>query len=171
MPALNTLLSPRLVNLGGFLVCLGAMIAALYFQHVDGLEPCPLCIFQRIGVTVAGVFFLLAFLHNPAALGQRIYAALAGLGSVGGGLVAMRHVWLQGLPPEEVPACGPGLDYMLDVFPMADVLSMVLKGSGECAELDWSLLGLSMPAWVLLMCIGLTGLVLFQLFRPYKTTD
>jgi disulfide bond formation protein DsbB len=60
---------------------------------------------------------------------------------------------------------------MLDVFPMADVLSMVLKGSGECAELDWSLLGLSMPAWVLLMCIGLTGLVLFQLFRPYKTTN
>src|SRR5690606_39819115 len=85
---------------------LGAMIAALYFQHVDGLEPCPLCIFQRIGVTVAGVLFLLAFLHTPAALGQRIYAALAGLGSVGGGLVAMRHVWLQGLPPEEVPACG-----------------------------------------------------------------
>lgn len=171
MSVLNTLLTPRLVNLGGFLVCLGAMIAALYLQHVDGLEPCPLCIFQRIGVTWAGLFFLAAFLHNPAATGQRVYAVLAGLGSIGAGLVATRHVWLQNLPPDQVPACGPGLDYMLDVFPMTDVLSMVLSGSGECAELDWSLLGLSMPAWVLLMSIGLTGVAVFQFFRPCKATD
>ncbi|MDF1779683.1 MAG: disulfide bond formation protein B [Alcanivoracaceae bacterium] len=168
MPTLNTLLAPRLVTLAGFLICAGAMAAALYIQHVDGLEPCPLCIFQRVGVTVAGLFFLLAFAHNPGALGQRIYAALAGAGAIGGAIVAGRHVWLQHLPPDEIPDCGPGLDYMLDVFPMQDVIGLVLHGSGECAELSWQFLGLSMPAWVLVLCVGLTAMVLFQLFRPYR---
>ena len=117
---------------------------------------------------MAGLFFLLASAHNPGALGQRIYAALAGAGAIGGAIVAGRHVWLQHLPPDEIPDCGPGLDYMLDVFPMQDVIGLVLHGSGECAELSWQFLGLSMPAWVLVLCVGLTAMVLFQLFRPYR---
>ena len=64
--------------------------------------------------------------------------------------VASRHVWLQNLPSDQVPGCGPGLDFMLSTFPLAEVLEMVLSGSGECANVDWSFLSLSMPSWVII---------------------
>ncbi|PKM22647.1 MAG: disulfide bond formation protein B [Gammaproteobacteria bacterium HGW-Gammaproteobacteria-14] len=161
------LLAPRMLNLFAFLACVVAMAGALYLEHVEGLDPCPLCIFQRVGVIAAGLFFLLALIHNPAALGQRIYAALAAIGAIGGGAVAARHVWLQSLPADQVPACGPALDYMMDVFPMGEVLRMVFTGSGECAEIDWLFLGISLPAWSLLVFIGLSATALFQLFRRH----
>jgi disulfide bond formation protein DsbB len=161
------LFAPRMLNLFAFLACVVAMAGALYLEHVEGLDPCPLCIFQRVGVIVAGLFFLLALIHNPAALGQRIYAALAAIGAIGGAAVAARHVWLQSLPADQVPACGPALDYMLDVFPMSEVVRMVFTGSGECAEIDWLFLGISLPAWSLLVFIGLSATALFQLFRRH----
>jgi disulfide bond formation protein DsbB len=102
-----------------------------------------------------GVIFLVAALHAPVTAATYIYAVLIGLAAMGGAGVAGRHVWLQNLPPDKVPACGPGLDFMLDAFPLAEVLQMVLSGSGECAEVSWSLLGLSMPAWLLVAFAGL----------------
>jgi disulfide bond formation protein DsbB len=131
------------------------MIFALYAQHGLLLEPCPLCIFQRVAVMALGVIFLVAALHAPVTAATYIYALLIGLAAMGGAGVAGRHVWLQNLPPDKVPACGPGLDFMLDAFPLAEVLQMVLSGSGECAEVSWSLLGLSMPAWLLVAFAGL----------------
>ena len=163
----HPLLTPRLLNLAGFLACVGAMAAALWLQYVVDLDPCPLCTFQRLGVIAAGVFFLLAFLHNPGAVGQRLYNALAGLSAIAGGGVALRHIWLQGLPEDEVPACGPGLDYMLDVFPLRDALQMVFSGSGECAEIDWTFLGMTIPQLALLSFVGLLGIALVQIFRRY----
>lgn len=161
------MLAPRMLNLAGLLACIGAMLAVLYLQHYQGLAPCPLCVFQRVGVIVAGLFFFLALVHNPARVGQRIYAALAGVGIIGGGFVAARHVWLQNLPADKVPDCGPGLDYMLDVFPMQDVINMVLHGSGECADIDWLLFGISLPGWSLIMFVGLGALVALQLLRSF----
>lgn len=162
------LLASRTINLLGFLGCVLAMLGALYLQYAEDLEPCPLCVFQRVGVIAAGLFFLLAALHNPGSAGQRTYGILAGLGAIGGGIVAARHIWLQNLPADEVPACGPGLDYMLDVFPMRDVLSMVFSGSGECAEIDWTFLGITIPQMALLTFLGLLALALFQVFRRYR---
>lgn len=159
--------SSRLVNLLAFAGCALAILAALFLQHVQGLEPCPLCILQRIGVIAAGLVFLAAGLHNPGAIGQRIYAALAGLASIAGGAVAIRHLWLQSLPPDQVPACAPNLDYMLDVFPLQEVLATILRGSGECAAESWRLLGLTIPGWTLLVFIGLLGISLVQLFRRH----
>jgi protein dithiol:quinone oxidoreductase len=167
MTLIARLLAPRMLNLLAFLACVVAMAGALYLEHFQGLDPCPLCIFQRVAVIFAGLFFLLALIHNPGALGQRIYAVLAGIGALGGVGVAGRHVWLQSLPPDQVPACGPALDYMLEVFPMNEVLSMVLTGSGECATIDWVFLGLSLPAWSLVVFIGLSAVALFQLFRRH----
>jgi len=134
---------------------------ALFAQYGLGLEPCPMCIFQRVGVFALGIVFLLAALHNPGTVGARVYAALLLLAGGGAGFVAGRHVWLQNLPADQVPACGPGLDFMLESFPVLEVFQMVLTGSGECAEVDWSLLGLSMPAWVLLAVsvVTLAGMV------------
>ncbi len=158
--------APRQLNLLALLACLAAMAGALYLQHVDGLEPCPLCIFQRVGVIAAAVVLLVAALHGPKGVGVRIYGLLTALAAIGGGAVAIRHIWLQNLPPDQVPACGPGLEYMLDVFPLQNVLQQVLAGSGECAEMDWSFLGLSLPAWSLVVFAGLLVVALIQLFRP-----
>jgi disulfide bond formation protein DsbB len=128
---------------------------ALYAQHILLLDPCPLCVLQRVAVILLGLVLLVAALHDPVGWGRRVYAALVLLAAGGGLAVAGWHWRLQNLPPSEVPACGPGLDYMLDNFPLAEALSMVFKGSGECAEVAWSFLGLSMPAWVVVWMLGL----------------
>jgi disulfide bond formation protein DsbB len=89
-------------------------------------------------------------LHNPKRLGTKIYAALITLFSLSGVGVASRHIWIQHLPKDEVPACGPGLDYMLENFPFADVLKEVMHGSGECAAKGWTFLTLGIPEWTLI---------------------
>jgi protein dithiol:quinone oxidoreductase len=133
----------------GAVLCAGLMAYALYAQHVLGLEPCPLCIFQRIAVIACGVVFALAAIHNPGRAGAIAYSVLGFAVASAGAGVAIRHVWLQSLPPSEVPACGPGLNYMMETLPFTEVLSKVFLGSGECAAADWGVLGLSMPAWTL----------------------
>jgi len=148
-------LSNRQANALGALACAGLMAYALFAQEFLDLAPCPLCVFQRVGVIAVGVIFLLAAVHGPARTGRKIYAVLLTLAAAAGGTVAGRHLWLQNLPPDKVPSCGPGLDFMLDSFPMFEVLDMVFSGSGECAEIDWIFLGLTMPAWVLIAFIGL----------------
>jgi disulfide bond formation protein DsbB len=145
----------RILNWGGFLACAGMMLYALFAQYFLDLAPCPLCVFQRMAVILMGLIFLAAALHNPGRTGSGVYALMLLIAAAGGSAVAGRHVWLQNLPPEKVPACGPGLDFMLDTFPLAEVFKIVFSGSGECAEVSWSLLGLSMPAWVLIAVCSL----------------
>ena len=148
--------SKRILNSVGFIVCASMMAYALYAQYQLYLEPCPLCIFQRVAVVGIGIAFLLLAAHDPhAGWARRSYLGLLGLATIGGVVVAGRHVWLQNLPSDEVPSCGPGLGYMLDNFPLGDALKMVFTGSGECANVDWQFLGLSMPTWVLIAVSGL----------------
>ena len=152
----------RLTNWLGF-VAAGLLLAyAYYAQFVQGLEPCPLCIFQRFGMIGVGMLFLVAAIHHPSSLGARVYGALIAISAVAGGAVSARHVWLQHLPPDKVPECGPGLEYLLDVFPLTEALRMIFTGSGECADIDWSFLGLSMPAWVLSCFVVLGGFGLLR---------
>lgn len=144
------------------------MAFALYLEHVQGLNPCPLCIFQRVGLMGLGIISLIAFLHNPISNAlKRFYAFLASLSILWSAGVAARHVWLQSLPPDKVPSCGPGLDYWLDTLPMKSVLQQVLSGSGECAVVDWTLLGLSLPVWSLLFFSLLLVICIWQLIRNY----
>jgi disulfide bond formation protein DsbB len=140
---------------------------ALYAQYVLLLDPCPLCVLQRVAVISIGIVFLLAALHHPGGWGSRIYVLLLAVSATIGAGVAGWHWRLQNLPPSDVPACGPGLDYMLENFPLGDALQMVFKGSGECAEVVWSFLGLSMPAWVL-VCV--TGLGLAGVWNNLRST-
>ena len=149
-------LSTRQLNLAGFLACAGMMAYALYAEHVLFLMPCPLCVFQRMATIALGFVFLAAAIHNPAGVGKRVYAALVLLAGGAGIGVAGRHIWLQNLPADEVPSCGPGFDYIMDSFPLSDALGMIFTGSGECASIDWDFLGLSMPAWVLISLSVLT---------------
>lgn len=143
-------MSHRNGNLLAFVACASMMGYALYAQHVLGLMPCPLCVFQRMSLVALSIVFLVAVAHNPVAWGRRIYALLILLTAGTGISVAGRHVWLQNLPPDEVPSCGPGFDYIMESFPLADALGVIFSGSGECAEIQWLFLGLSLPAWVLI---------------------
>jgi disulfide bond formation protein DsbB len=148
-------MTARRGNLLGFLACVCLLGYAYYAEFVMHLAPCPLCIFQRIGVFVLGVMFLVAALHDPAAFGRRVYAglvALAALATIG---VAARHLYIQSLPPDAVPACGASLDFMLKIFSLSEVLVKVLTGDGECAKVTWEFLGLAMPAWVLITAAAL----------------
>lgn len=158
----------RILNVVGALICAGMMAFALFSQYVLLMEPCPLCSLQRLAVILLGVTFLIAALHGSQSIGARVYAGLIAIFAVFGIGVAARHVWLQNLPPEKVPSCGPGLDYMVENFPFKDALNMIFNGSGECAEVSWRLLGLSMPAWV---AMSITALGIIGIWINLRRTD
>jgi len=145
--------------------CISLLAYALYKQHVDFLDPCPLCIIQRVGFIWMGVFALLAAVHYPGTAGRKVYSWIIVLGAVFGAAVAGRHVWMQHLPADQVPECGPGLNYMLENFPLQETFSSVFFGSGSCAEVYWSFLGLSMPTWALIWFLGLGTATLWFTFR------
>jgi disulfide bond formation protein DsbB len=151
----------RLVNFAGFLACAALMGYALYSQHVLGLEPCPLCIFQRVGIIALGVVFLVAAIHNPRRWGAHVYAVLIGLAALTTIGVSARHLYVQSLPPGSVPSCGAPLDVMLQFTPLTEVIRKVLIGGGECQQVNWTFLGLAMPAWVLIcaLLLGVLGVV------------
>lgn len=155
--------------LAGFAACAALIAYALYTQLADGLQPCPLCIFQRVAFAVLGLVLLVAGLHAPRGDGgRRAYGVLALLAALAGVAIAGRHVWLQHLPPDQVPMCGPGLDYLLEAMPVAGVIRTVLTGSGECAAVDWTLLGLSMPEWSLLWFVLLAAWVAATMLRRQR---
>jgi disulfide bond formation protein DsbB len=153
-------MTARTANLLGFTACVALLAYAYYAQYVMRLEPCPLCIFQRVGIFCVGVLFAAAAAHDPAGWGRRVYAGLLSMAALATVGVAGRHLYIQSLPPDAVPACGATLDFMLKIFPLTDVVTKVLTGSGECAKIEWRFLGLAMPAWVLIAAaaLGLYGL-------------
>lgn len=156
----------RTLYLAGFAACAALLAYAFYLQLHGGLEPCPLCIFQRVAFAALGMVFLMGGLHAPRSLAvRRAYGVLALISSATGIAIAGNHVRLQHLPPDQVPSCGPGLDYMLEAMPVTGVIRKVMTGSGECANVDWSFLGLSMPAWSLLWFVVLAGWAAYASFR------
>ncbi len=148
-----------------FVICASLLGFGLYLEHVVGLEPCPLCVFQRIAYIVVALVALIAAIHNPQKLFEKIYTGLMLIASLCGAGIAGRQVWLQHLPEDKIPECGPGLEYMLDVFPLADALKMILSGSGECAEVQWTFLSFSIAEWSILCFVGLTVASLIMFFR------
>lgn len=148
-------ISNRILYLLGALFASGLMGFGLYLQYIKHQDPCPLCMVQRVIFIAILVVFAIAALHGPKRVGERIYAALIMLLSLSGAGVAARHIWIQHLPPELVPACGPGLDYMLETLPMSNVLEELMHGSGECAAHGWTFLSLGIPEWSLLCYLAL----------------
>ena len=138
----------RAGNLLGFLACAGMLAFGYYLQFSAGIQPCPLCIIQRLLLLGTGIAFLAAALHHPAGrLGAGIYGGVIALVAAAGVVVAGRHVWLQHTPADQRPACGPGLDYLFSTFGPFESLRRVLRGSGECGDVDWTLLSFSIPEW------------------------
>jgi protein dithiol:quinone oxidoreductase len=145
---MSALLRPRSIYLAIFLSCAGLMAFGLYLQHVERLEPCPLCIFQRYAFVATGLIALVAAIHGPRRVGIWIYSALVSLSAIAGAAIAARQSWLQHNPPNALD-CGPDLAYMLESMPLAQVLPKVFKGEGDCAKVVWRFLGLSIPEWAL----------------------
>ena len=149
-----------------FIACTLMMFAAAYMEHVMKMIPCSLCITQRGFVVLTGLLALAAALHNPALTGRRIYAVLGIISPILGACFAGRQLWLQSLPADQVPACGPGLAYMFEVFPFMEALELLLQGDGNCAHVD-KILGLSLAAWTFMAFIGLAAVNLYQLLRKH----
>jgi protein dithiol:quinone oxidoreductase len=149
----------------GFLACFSMLAIGAYFQLVKELEPCPLCISQRIAIFITGVVLLAGAIHNPDGYGRKMYAVLGCLSALSGAAISTRHVWLQSLPSDEVPECGPGLEYVFENFPLSETIKLMLNGTGECAEVLWTFLGLSIPGWTLVAFISLATLSLLQFWN------
>jgi disulfide bond formation protein DsbB len=147
------------------------LVAYFYFQQKMGLMPCPLCVTQRIFAIAFGSIALIAAIHNPAPLKQRFYALMVFLSALGGAAVAGRQVYLQSLPEDQVPACGPTLPYLMEYFPFQDVLNAMFLGEGSCAEIKWQLLGLSIPGWTLVAFTLVLIASLWQLCRKAPTLN
>jgi len=160
-----SLLGSRLLFALGFAACALLLLAALYLEHFKGLMPCPLCLVQRGFFILAAVTCLMGALHAPKRLGRCIYALFLLLFAAMGAAAAGRQIWLQSLPPEQLAACLPPLDFMLEVMPFSEVIKQVLHGTADCAEVGWTLFGLSIPDWSLLAFCALALLALFQLLR------
>jgi protein dithiol:quinone oxidoreductase len=146
--------SPRLVFILTAVICMGLLGYGYYLQFVDGLEPCPMCIFQRLCYIAIAVVTLIGAVHGPRHSAVYVYGVLAGVIALLGAAIAGRQVWLQHLPPDRVPECGPGLDFMLEMYPLVDAVEMMLRGTGECAQVDWTFLGFSIAEWSL-VCFAL----------------
>jgi protein dithiol:quinone oxidoreductase len=138
-------------------LCAALLGVGYYLQFHEGLEPCPLCVFQRVAYFAVAVLALVAGTHKPHFRGATIYAALIFLAAAIGAFIAGRQVWLQHLPADRVPECGPGLDFLLEMYPLVETIRTVLRGSGDCAKVDWTLLSLSIAEWSLLCFIGICG--------------
>jgi len=157
-------LPSRIIFLSLFSVCVGLLGFALYLQHATALDPCPLCILQRYAFMMVGLLALAAGIHNPRKTGLRVYTGLILLTALTGAGIAARQTWLQLSSPDPF-SCGPGLEYMVDNFGLAKALPMIFQGSGDCASIDWSFLGLSIANWSLLWFIAVAVLAIVLLVR------
>jgi len=159
-------LSSRQWFAGIALVTAGLMAYAFYAEHVLGLEPCPLCMFQRVAMALVGSICLLAAIHGARGVGIRVYATLAFIAAALGAAISGRHVWLQSLPKDQLPSCAPPMDFMWDNMPFGAMLKTIMMTSGECANIDWEFLGLSMPAWTLVCFVLMVLVMLYVAIAP-----
>lgn len=160
------LISPRIAFLGTFALCAGLIGFGLVLQHVEGIEPCPLCILQRYGFVVCGLIGLIAGLHNPTGFMRRAYGALLALAAIAGGSVSIRQVWLQHNPPANI-VCGPDLAYMVNRFPVSELLPKLFHGDGDCSKVDWTFLHLSIAEWALICFAGILVVAAWQMLRRW----
>lgn len=150
------------------LACATLLLTAIFIEPFRSMDPCPMCMMQRAVFLALGAWSLIALLHNPARVGQIVYGALGILIASLGAAIAGRQIWLQHLPEDQVPACGPGLEYMLDVFPLLEVIEMAITGTGDCAKVQWSLFTITIPGWSLIAFLGMATLLIALMIRTLR---
>ena len=162
----------RIINIGIFFACVTTIGIVLYMEHVMLLSPCGLCITQRVFVIMCGLACLASAIHNPGALGQKLYAFGAASMCIFGSYFEIRQIWLQNLPEDQVPACGPGLTYIYENFPFIELLNFLLIGDGNCAEVQFRFFGLlSIPQMAMVAFVLLFSTCMYIAFRQQPNTD
>lgn len=160
----------RLPFLALAITCAGLLGFGYFLEFVQGLEPCPLCIFQRVAFMAVLAIALVAALHGPRYRGNVVYSLGIVIAAIAGAALAARQTWLQHLPAESVPECGPGLEFMLQIYPLGETIARTLRGTGDCAEVDWTFLGLSIAEWSLLCFLGIVAFTLLQVWTRARAT-
>lgn len=168
MAKLQDLISLRTLSMMGFLTCAALLGGAYYFEYAMELEPCPMCIMQRIATLMVAIGCLLAWLFHSHQITVRIASIWTLLSSFFGIYLSNHHRWLQNLPEDQVPACGPSLEYMVDALPVNEIITVLLRGNGNCAEVSWSFMSMSMPAWLLVFFIGFAVASGYATFNSFK---
>jgi disulfide bond formation protein DsbB len=158
----------QMLSLTGLITCIGLLVSAYYFEFALDMEPCPLCIMQRVATLMVAIGCLASFLLITRPMALLIASSWTLLSSFFGIYLAHHHHWLQNLPADQVPSCGPSLEYMLDAFPIMEVITVLLRGNGNCAEISWSVAGLSMPGWLLIFFIGFAIASAYGVFLALK---
>jgi disulfide bond formation protein DsbB len=149
-----------------FIACIILLGIAYFMQYIMGLSPCYLCITQRFFIAIIGLFSLLAFIHNK---GPKIYGLIVAFSALVGGFFASKQLWLQSLPPEKIPACGPPVDYLFDSFNVSEAIKILIQGDGNCAAVQWTFIGISIPGWSLICFIAIVILSVLKIIRNNKT--
>ncbi len=159
------ILSFRTTNLVVFAACIGLLATAYYMEYVLYLDPCPLCMVQRAVIVLIAVVCLAGFLHNPRRRGRFTYSIIQLILCIAGAAAAGRHVWLQNAPADKIPECFPGIETIFSRNPFFDAVAIVFSGTGECAEVAWTFLGLSIPGWTLVAFACFAGVAIFQMIQ------
>lgn len=162
---MKKILSIRGMSFIGFLFCIFLMLVAWYLQAYKGFKPCPLCVTQRFFILLMAVFFMIGALHQPKEIFRRCYYFICVVISLGGIAVAARHIWLQNLPPDRVPACGADINFILQNLPFIDAMKAIFAGSGECAKVNWHFLGMTIPELTMIAFIMMLSLSIWQMMR------
>ncbi|MCB1964178.1 MAG: disulfide bond formation protein B [Rhodocyclaceae bacterium] len=158
---------PRLPFFALAAIGTGLLGFGLYLQHVTGLEPCPMCIMQRYAFALAVAVAVVAGIHASTGRMRAGYGVVLALLALAGGGVAARQSWIQRFPPD-IAECGPGLEYLMESFPLTELAPMIFRGAGDCTAIDWSLFGLSIANWSLLSFTGVLLFALHVMFRPVR---
>lgn len=161
---------PRAQFAAVFLACVVVLGFALYLQHGEVLEPCPMCILQRYAFSILGLIALVAAIHNPRRTGSTVYGGLLLLTALTGAGIAARHSWLQIFPPKSF-SCGADLEYLLNTFPLAKALPTIFAGTGECSAVQWRMLGLSVPEWALVWFVIFTAAAIAIIVRARRVSS
>jgi protein dithiol:quinone oxidoreductase len=157
----------RLLGLGIFASCLAMLgFAIWYLQGQLYLAPCPMCVLQRYCFAAVGITALIGALHNPDFRGRRVYGGFIALFAALGAGVAARHTWIQYFPPENAGCAAGDLGYLVNTFSLAQAFPKIFAGTGECSEVHWKFLALSIPEWALVWFVGFILFGLFALLKP-----
>lgn len=159
----------KMLSLIGFITSITLLASAYYFQFALEMEPCPLCIMQRIATMMVALGCIAGYYLSERPRPLLLASIWTLLSSFFGIYLSNHHNWLQSLPADQVPSCGPSLEYMLDAFPIMEIVTVLLRGNGNCAEVSWSFLGLSMPAWLMIFFIGFAIASAYGVFSAWKT--
>ena len=166
-------LSPRICFASIALFCAASLGFALYLQNFAYVIPCPLCIFQRIGLIVCGILAMLASIL-PFSRQPKIWPSLIACSALIGAAVSIRHIQIQQTLATDAPqSCGASLDFMLQTNTLPAVVANVLAGHGDCTIIDWQLGFLTLPKLALIGygCIFLIAIAAYFLSIQHQKTS